>query len=256
MDKVPIDAVGTSVHVLNALRERPQAVTELATRLDRPKATIYYHLKTLENFEYVVQRDGKYELGLRLLELGGSVGARHQIIDVVAPNVKRLVSEAHETGFFAVMASDAAVVIEIERPSDIAEQVDLALGTYLPLHCSATGKAILTALSDETRHEIFERITLDSYTEDTITDESALATHLEHTRSEGHVFDMGERSEHIRAVASPATTSDGYVIGALGIIGTSQRLYDDRFTHELPHLLNTYVERMKHEFQSSSSKPR
>jgi len=250
MDKVPIESVETSLQLLEELEQGKRSITELADTLARPKATVYYHLKTLENRGYIVERDGKYELGLRLLELGGGVTARQRVINVVEPNMKRLVAEAHETSVFAVLGSNAAVVIELERPLDLKKPVGLWIGTHLPLYCSATGKAILSALSGETVDVIVSELSFSEHTDETVTDESELYAHLDRARTEGYAFDMGERNEAVRGVATAVTPNDQKVVGALGIVGPAGRLDDDRFTHELPHLLDHYTERIEHEFQT------
>lgn len=251
MSKAPVDAVETSIQLLETLEgHAPCSVTELAEHLDRPKATVHYHLKTLEKHQYVVQQEEGYDIGLHVLELGGRVRKRRQLTDVVEPNLQRLGAETNEMAVFAVEEHESAAVLGLERPTGLETAVDVTVGMHLPLHGSAVGKALLAELSEDRLGEILAALSFEGHTDETVQEEAVLREQLKTVRSEGHAFDRGEYDPNIRSVASPVVDETDSLVGAIGIVGPASRLYSDRFTHELPHLVERFAERIEYELQS------
>lgn len=251
MGKTPVDAVETSLRVLRGLEQRaPCSVSELARRREQSKATVYYHLKTLEEHGFVVQRDEGYDLGLRVLDLGGTARARRRRAGVVQPNLKRLAREANEIAVFGVEERGSAVVLDAERPTGLTAAVDVTVGTHLPLHASALGKALLAALPEERRQSLIDGCEFERFTDETIPTESALREELSAARRDGHVHDHGERDVDVHGIAAPVASAGEGVPGAIGLVGPASRLYSDRFAHELPHLVERFAERVQHELRS------
>lgn len=251
MSKVPVRAVETSLQILHRLeRDGTASVTGLARDLDRPKATVYYHVKTLEKHGYVVRSDGDCALGLRALELGGRARDRHGLTRSVGPSVRRLASEANETAVFAVPERDSAVVLELAYPAEPAAEVDVTVGSHLPLHCSATGKAILAAMGEERLSAAVDRCDLSADGPGSIDSESELHAERRTVRTDGHAFDRGDRDSEVNGVASSVLDEDGSVVGAIGLLGPASRLYSDRFEHELPHLVERFANHAEHALRS------
>ncbi|WP_436912225.1 IclR family transcriptional regulator [Halosimplex marinum] len=251
MSKVPVDAVETSLGILAELEERaPLGVTELAASLDTPKATVYYHLQTLEDHGYVTDGEDGYEIGLRVLELGGRARNRRQLTGVVEPNLQRLGTETNEIAVFAVEERGTPVLLHVERPTGLTTAVDVSVGMHLPVHGSAVGKAQLAAMPAHRRDAILADHGFEAHTAETVTSEAELRDRLETVRSEGHAFDRGEFDPDIHSVAAPVMDESDSVAGAVGIVGPSSRLYSDRFAHELPHLVERFAERIEYELSS------
>ena len=251
MSKAPVDAVQTSIQLLDELEaSAPASVTTLAERLDRPKATVYYHLKTLEESGYVVGTADGYELGLRLLALGSRARQQRDLPAKVEPSLKQLATESNEMTVFALQERQSAVIVGVEGPAGVDTPVDVTAGTHLPLHCSAVGKALLAELPEHQLSAALETTDFTQHTSETIGTESSLREQLKSVRENRHAFDRGEWKDDVRSVASPVLDADGSVIGAIGIVGPSSRLYSDRFTHELPHLVQRFAERVEHALRS------
>lgn len=251
MGKAPVDAVETSLKVLRLLEEQaPCTVTEIAERLGRPKATVYYHLQTLTRRGYVVRRDDRYEVGLRVLELAGRARQRRTRMGVVESNLKRLSKVANEIAVFGLAERGSAVVVKVERPPGPTTDIEVTIGTHLPLHASALGKALLSEYSDERLDSVLGDYEFEQYTPDTVEGESAFRDELSTVRADGHATDHGERDPDVHGVAAPLTAVDGSVPGTIGVVGPASRLYSDRFAHELPHLVERFAERVEHELRS------
>ena len=251
MGKAPVEAVNTSLEVLHCLATTaPCSITNLAERLGRPKTTVYYHLRTLEKRGYVIRRGEGYDLSLTPLMLGGQALNRRVPVNVVESNLTRLAREANEVAVFGVEEHGHVVILGVKRPPEFDTEVDPAIGARLPLHASALGKALLSGLHDQQREALLDGYSFEKLTEDTITDEDDFQNVLSSVREGHHAHDHGERDPGVRAVASPVAATEETPVGGIGVVGPASRLYSDRFTHELPHLVERFAERVEHMFRS------
>jgi DNA-binding IclR family transcriptional regulator len=116
-----------------------------ATGLSR--STLYLLLDSLEAHQWVEKRADGYLIGLKLFELG-SAYVRHDGLQAVFRDEAGAFIAAHnEVVQLAVL--DGAQVVYLAR-EDAQRPVRLVsdLGSRLPAHCCALGKALLASLSD------------------------------------------------------------------------------------------------------------
>src|SRR3974377_1272929 len=90
----PIRAVSYSLALVDALAatDHGRGVTELSEELRLAKSTVYRLLQTLVSHGYVVQdpSSGRYQLGLKFLELGTLVSNRLSILMIPSPHLQQL----------------------------------------------------------------------------------------------------------------------------------------------------------------------
>jgi DNA-binding IclR family transcriptional regulator len=95
------------------------------------------------------------------------------------------------------------------------------MGARLPLHCTASGKALLAVLSpDEADTALLDP--LRKYTPNTVTDRAALLRELEEVRRAGVAYDHEEYVMGVCAVAAPVHDAVG-AVGALTVEVPSDR---------------------------------
>lgn len=212
-------------------------VTELSNRLDMSKSTVHNHLATLERQGFVVRQDGEYYLSYRFLTLGGTKRDGAPFYRIAKDHVDDL---AAETGDFAAATTEEAgrnIYLYVATGSE-AVSVGIHLGTQLPLHCLASGKAILAALPEKRVEAIVEAHGLPAHTPHTITEPEALYEALATIRERGYALDDEERIQGMRAVASAVQNdADGTVLGAIVVSGSTNRVQGDYFREELPELV-------------------
>ncbi|WP_423999083.1 IclR family transcriptional regulator [Haloarcula salina] len=229
----PVKSVETTFKVLNALRDLDGAgVTELAQHLDVPKSTIHNYLSTLEQEEYVVKHDGVYEVGLRFLELGAYARHHRKLFRIAKPEVDRLAEETGELANILVEEHGRGSYLYRAR-GDKAVRVKAHVGTRVPLHTTALGKAILAHLPTERVDEIVDRHGLGGEPPKAIETREELADALADVRDRGVAFDDEERLEGLRCVAAPVLNHDHEVIGAISVSGPTNRFRGERFREEL-----------------------
>ncbi|MFC6864597.1 IclR family transcriptional regulator [Halomicroarcula sp. GCM10025817] len=223
-----IQAVHTMFTVVDGLREFDSVgVSELASTLELPKSTTFVYLKTLEEAGYVVNDGGEYRLGLRFLELGGSIRQRLRLFQAAKQEIDELSSQVGEVANLGVMEDGQRVLLYTSQPSD--GMFDNApTGEFTNMHWTALGKALLSQLSDERVDAVVDQHGLPSATDATITERDALFDELEAIRERGYAIEDQERREGVKAVAIPVRYSDDPdPVAAAAISGPKRRLGDD-----------------------------
>lgn len=229
-----IGALGTSLRILEALERKGAAgVTELSNELELPKSTVYSHLRTLREYEYVVRQGDRYCIGLKFLNLGEHTRDRMPIYEVAKPEVEALAEETGELANLLVEEHGEGVYL-FRSKGDEAVSLDTHAGMRVKLHCTSLGKAILAYLPEERVDEIVDRWGLPAQTATTITTREALDEELAAVRERGYAYDKGERLSGLRCVAAPIKNADGNAIGAVSVAGPTSRMKGERFETEVP----------------------
>jgi DNA-binding IclR family transcriptional regulator len=236
-DGTRIKALDNALDVLDAMTELHGAgVTELAEHVDLSKSAVYKHLATLEARGYVVREDGEYDLGLPWLAYGGYARNRTLPFGRIQTAVRELANETGELVLFSTLVEDASMPLYHARGEN-AVTTDSYAGATLPVHCTATGKAILAAMGDEARR-VLDAVELRPYTANTLTDRAALEESLDRIRSQGFSLEDEERIDGMRGVGAAITNErTGEVLGALALTGPSHRVQGERFRDSFPRLM-------------------
>lgn len=230
----PVKTTETTFAIVEGLMALDGAgVTELATHLETPKSTVHNYLSTLEQEGYVTKEGATYTVGIRFLELGSYARSRMPIYDIATPEVDRLAEATGELANLSIEEHGRGVYIHQAR-GERAVNVDASVGTRVPLHETALGKAILAHLPEERVDEIVDQYGLPGGTSRTISTRPALESALETVRERGYATDDEERLEGLRCVAAPIQTADGRVLGAVSVSGPVNRLRGAHFEEELP----------------------
>ena len=236
-----VKAVQTTCRILDELRSLDGAgVSELAERLDLAKATVHSHLATLLDNEFVVKRDGEYEISLRFVDFGEYAKNDVDIYDITCVEVDRLAEETGEVAQFMVEEHGMGVYLHKTSGGDAIQTASYA-GNRKYLHCTALGKAILSQLSKERVEDIIETRGLPKQTAQTITDGEELFDELEQIREQGVAFDDEEVLQGLRCVAAPIEHPTGKLQGAISISGPTSRFQGERFAEEVPDIIRGAV---------------
>lgn len=233
-----VQAVEHTCALLQALYDLDGAgVTELADRIDLSKSTIHNHLGTLEHNGYVVREGPTFHLSYRFLTLGGMRRDANQLYRNAKVHVEELAEETGELVAVSTEEHGMNVYLDLSAGQH-AVATDIHLGTRLPLHSLASGKAILAAFPDERVAAIIDEHGLPPSTPNTITDRDQLFEELELTRERGYAIDNEERIAGMRAVAAAVRDeADGSVMGAIVVAGSTNRVAGEYFRETLPELV-------------------
>jgi DNA-binding IclR family transcriptional regulator len=209
---------------------------DVARELRVHRSTALRLLGTLERHALVErdQRTARYRLGRRLPQLASVVTGELDLRYVARPVCEQLATAAGETATLDVLIGDVIVPIEQATASTSVMSVNW-LGRRTPVHCTASGKAIIAFGPAEVRERLLD-LPLDRVTPHTITDRAELEAQLEEVRRTGVARTHEELEVGLDAIAAPVFGAEGEVVAALDVSGPSHRLRDrtdlDRLTRE------------------------
>ncbi len=202
--------------VLYALTQSPDgmSVRGISDQIGSSRSSIHRILKSLSEDEYVEQKpDGGYVVGMRMVELSARVFGVVPLLRYADESMRRLVSKVSETAYLATFDHEslyATFVHRVESTRPIRHVQPL--GTRIPLHAGAVGKAILFADASIR----LEDLPLTAITPHTLVDIDALRADLDESRERGYAISRQERVEGIIGVAAPVTSGD-VVVGGLAV---------------------------------------
>lgn len=225
-----MQSVERTLDILEALVEFGSEVglVDVSTAVGLPLATVHRLLGTLIRRGYVKQnRDNrKYSLGFRALQMGNDMRLGFSLRLEARPFLRRLMQRSGESANLAVLDDGEVVYIDQAQSSRILRMFT-QLGSRVPAHSSASGKAMLAFSPPEAVDGIIQRYGLTRQTPHTIVEPMQLRKELERVRAQGYAIDDQEQEDGVRCVAVPVRDLSGHVVASLSISGPAARLGDE-----------------------------
>jgi len=228
-----ISSLDRGLRILDILSRESQGlgVTEISRRVGADKSVVYRTLSLLMAHDYVEQdaSSKKYVLGFKIMELAGRRLRSIDLFSTAKPILKEVVQETGEIVVLAVMIGDVLAYLDKEQGPH-AVHIASGLGQPIPLHATASGKAILAHMSDSELVRLSREKGLPALTSKTITNFSDLKAHLAEVRVRGYAIDDEETYPGIRCVAAPIRNHRGAVLASISISGPTQRVTEANLT--------------------------
>jgi DNA-binding IclR family transcriptional regulator len=220
-------------------------LAELAARVDLPKPTTYRLAGTLVGAGFMTQhRDGRYGLGVRLMDLGSVAREDLDVVEVCGPVMERLAEQTGETiilGLVDWAALEVTIVHRVDSAHDLS--VVSRVGRRSVVTPGAIGKALLMGLDSAELGAVSARVDLTAHTDRSIHDRDQLIAEIERCRSLGYATERGEFIADVSAVAA-AVLSDGHrPLAAVAVVGPSSRL--DSRLGEIGEMVRVEAERLR-----------
>lgn len=210
-----------------AKHERGSGVTELANQLMLNKSNVHRLLQALvhQGFARKNEDTGRYELTMKLWELGSGVANRLDVRLEALPFMKELAEQTQETVHLSILDGiDVLYIEKIDSPQPVRAYT--TVGGRSPAHCVATGKALLAWAPEDTVNGVKHR--LKPHTPRSIMKFGDLRRELDEVRTRGYAVNRGEWREQVVGVAAPIHDGRGQVVAAVGISGPAERLDEAR----------------------------
>ncbi|MBP1153341.1 MULTISPECIES: IclR family transcriptional regulator [unclassified Paenibacillus] len=202
-------------------------ITEISDRMVLHKSTVHSLLKTLQVHRYIEQNpeNGKYRLGMKLLERGTIVMHNLDIRNVVRKHLIQLSSSSGQTTNLVILDGKEGVYIDkVEGPKAIIRYS--RIGKRIPIHCSAVGKVLVAYKIPKELKKLLEGYVYRSHTPKTIMSESYFMQELEKVREQGYSVDNEENEPGVRCIAVPVRDHTGQVIAAISMSTLIARVND------------------------------
>jgi len=205
-------------------------LSELAGTLGISITSAFRLAGALEALGYI-RRDEqtkRYAVTRKLLLLGQPHSGTQSLVACALEPMRRVLEATGETTQLGCLAEASCVMLE-QLPARHPFKYIVDLGSRVPVHCCAPGKAMLAFLPEAALHAMLSQLRFEKHTERTITSRRELLVDLERIRACGYAVDRGEHFEGIHCVAAPLLDRHGHAIAAITIAGPSSRIPVSRF---------------------------
>ena len=152
-EKSKAPAVDSSVLILDLLATStyPLTLSEICAQANIPVASGHRIVNTLLDHQMVAldpSRKKSYCIGSKVFQIASTIYNKQSIIPFFYPIAEILKNEIHKSIFLCVPVGNKVVVIS-KVESSLSNAFNIHIGQTMPLHCSASGKAILSMYSAE-----------------------------------------------------------------------------------------------------------
>ncbi len=224
------------IEILSESRE-PLCLAQIAERIELPKQSVHRLLKQLES-AWVVSRNGTgkhYEcssrvrkMAVNMLMVDGPAAARRAIL-------QQLVDTVQETCNLAMSNGDGIVYLDRVEANWPLLTV-FSAGSRVPLHCTASGKLLMSFLPRQQRERLLDKLPLRGSTLQTITDRDILGKELLTIRKKRLSFNNQEYMPGIVAMAVPVMLDRSRACAAVAIQSSSEHASVESLQRFLPEL--------------------
>ncbi len=237
--------------ILELLAEspRPLSLAELVRHIDLPRQTVHRILKQLEDSWLVTRNPGGRHyacssrvgrFALNVMVNGGAASARHAILC-------ELVETIGETCNITMLSGTHVVYLD-RVETEWALRVHLQPGSTVPLHCTASGKLLLSLLPKSRRERVLQALPLRAVSANTITDRQQFVSELGQTRRRKVGINLEENLQGIIAVAVPVMLDRNRACAAVAVQAPIARMSLEQLLSYVP-VLNQAAARLVEVFR-------
>jgi IclR family transcriptional regulator, pca regulon regulatory protein len=212
------EALARGLAVLTAFGDgrAPLTLSDVARRVDLPRATTRRALYTLTHLGFA-ESDGKlYRLTSKVLTLAASYLLSNRISTILQPECDRLSMEFGEAVSCAVFTGDDVVMVAHASPQRLIA-AGAGIGFRVKAFCSALGRVLLAGLPDKALDSFLEQLEPVPMTAKTLVDKKALHCAILAAREQGFAVVDQEAEPGFRSLAVPIRRYDGLIVAAMNV---------------------------------------
>lgn len=211
MPKAVVPSVLKGARLLDvvAASRNPFSLAELSQKLGLPKSSVLSLCTSLTQAGLLTRfDDGSYHLGTHLVDLAHAYLSRTDLTQEFGRAWDSLHMMPGESAVLAVL--DGADVVYVAcRNGSLPFALTYRIGMRLPAHCTASGKALLSTMSEERIRQLYRGRKLERLTRNSHSSLKALLADLENVRSSGYAIDDEETREGMRCYGAPVFDATG-----------------------------------------------
>jgi IclR family pca regulon transcriptional regulator len=199
------------------------SVSDVAELVGITRTAARRFILTLEYLGYLSFDANGYSLRPAVLEVGDSYLLSHKLLSVAHPHLASLVEEVGETASLTVLHQGRVIYIDRVH-ADRVLTVNIIIGTSLPAYATATGRVLLSGLTDEVLDEYLESLVPESLTDNTAIDREEIRKRISAAREHGWSLADQELTEGLRSIAVPVRDADGGIVAAVNVSAHATRV--------------------------------
>ncbi len=219
-----------ALNILESFQDSPQAMTakEIAMRQDETQSSVQRSLYTLETLGYLEREENSkaYVPGRGCLRPVYGYLRNNRLVESAMPYLIDLSEKFSTRADLTVL--HGTEIVYLSRVPSRDEILNLApLGRRWPAVNTASGRAILAALTDEECDRVLAASTFARITPYSLDTRAAVARAIAQTRKIGYAYQSKEVSVGAASVGAAVVGADREVLGAI-ILGGAVEAFQDR----------------------------
>jgi DNA-binding IclR family transcriptional regulator len=212
-----IQVIARAASVLRALENEADGLSlgQIAKVTGLSRSTVQRIVDALAEEHFVIGASptSRVKLGPAILRMASN--SSFDFVEFIRPYIVRLAKETGETVDVSEMQKKRTVFVD-QVTGGARLNIVSPVGEAFPLHCLASGKAMLSSFSDEEVQALLGKRALERHTGATIVDPVALRNELNKIRKSGVAYDHEEHLEGVSAVGT-AIQEPGGTLYAISI---------------------------------------
>ncbi len=228
--------------------KRVLSTQDFAEQLGVTPSSIYRVVQTLTDMGYLSKlARNTYELGPQVVSNGFSFLASRDMVDIAAPHLQQLRDATSISCHLAIL--DGRDIIYIYRA--LASQrlsVNVPVGTRLPAHVTALGRALLSAHSERDLRQLYFGLQMDGYGSQHPQNLPQLSQLLETEKKQGYAL---SRSDNATAIAVAIHNHSGDIVAAINISGSDVIMQSGTFKRQLLGASNLISQELGYQVKAS-----
>jgi len=225
-DKTAAPAIDASVAILEVLSAAswPLQLSEICDRTGLAQASAHRIVNAMLHHRLIALAPGRrktYVLGSRLFQLSSAIYARQPFVPHFYPIAEILKNEIHRSIFLSLPVGNQVVILaRLDAPA--SQTFSAYVGRTMPMHLSASGKAILAArpLEDQLSYLRDEGLAAPGVAAEL----PALVSDLQRSARLGYAISLNEIQQDVGCVAAPMVNGRGEPVAAISACFTGEAL--------------------------------
>lgn len=229
---------GLAVLCAFSAQRRSMTMAEVAVAAGISKSSAQRMVFTLEQLGFVRKhpQTRRYQLTPRVMRVGYNYCAANPVIDLANPYLSELTNASTETT--CLTEPDGWEMVYVARfVSAQFVPVHMPIGSRIPMYCTASGRAWLSALPNDEALALLRASDRVAHTRFTITDEAAILAELAQTRQRGYAVNREELFLGDMTLGAPVIGSQGRPVAAVHVVAPTSRWTPEEAESRLGPLL-------------------
>ncbi|MGB6008905.1 IclR family transcriptional regulator [Castellaniella sp.] len=203
---------------------RTMTIGEIADAVGINRSSAQRMVYTLQQLGYLRthSKTRRYQLTVRSLQLGFDYLSLHPLIGIAIPFLIELSNVTQET--VCLTEPDDGEMVYIARfVSARYIPIHMPTGSRIPMYCTGSGRAILSALPEDEARGVIGRQSIRAHTVHTCTDVEALMDILRAARARGYAVNQEELFLGDMTLAAPVLNNEGRPVAAVHVVAPTSR---------------------------------
>jgi IclR family acetate operon transcriptional repressor len=227
-----VQSVDRVLTILEAVAKsaEPVPLGQLTDLLGINQSSVFRLANTLKRRGFLANPHARksYVLGPSIWRMSRNYDWSGMLISICHEHVKALGNKTGETAHLAVREGRQTLFVDHHASTRQNIVVPGQTGEFMPLYCTAHGKALLVDYGLAELKALFGSTPLKSYTSRTIVNLPQLERACAKIRADGYAADDAEYLEEVRCVAAPIRDQDGITIASIGVSAPASRFPKSR----------------------------